>query len=104
MAACRHIPAAFAAVFLALPAAGDPNWTRPPAKDGFEYPDCYCTNRGERVPMGGTACLRIGSDAFLARCEMSLNNPTWRRVREGCPPVGPNAALPGSGVEAVEPG
>ncbi|MFT7390559.1 MAG: hypothetical protein ACI9ZH_000783 [Paracoccaceae bacterium] len=61
-----------------------PAWVRPPAKDGFSYPDCYCTNRGERVELGRTACLSIGSQSFTARCEMSLNNPTWRKTEDDC--------------------
>jgi hypothetical protein len=57
----------------------------PPAK-GYRYPDCYCTDsQGSRVEIGRTACLRIGSQEVLAQCDMSLNNPIWRRVQEGCP-------------------
>lgn len=58
----------------------------PPAKEGFSYPDCYCTDsKGGRVEMGERACLTIGDRSFVARCDMSLNNPTWRTEREGCP-------------------
>lgn len=57
----------------------------PPAK-GYRYPDCYCTDsEGERVEIGRSACLHIGSQSFVAQCDMSLNSPIWRRVREGCP-------------------
>lgn len=82
---------AFAA--LAQDRAAAPDWTRPPAKEGYSYPDCYCTNRGERVELGRTSCLRIGSDEFTARCAMSLNTPTWRREKTGCDPE-PSVALP----------
>lgn len=59
----------------------------PPAK-GFRYPDCFCTDsEGKRVEMGQTSCLQIGSKQFLAQCDMSLNNPIWRRVSDGCPNV-----------------
>lgn len=75
-----------ACLAFAVPAAADPMWTRPPAKDGFSYPDCFCTNRGQRVEMGGTACIRVGSDEYTARCGMSLNVPTWRREKTGCDP------------------
>lgn len=61
---------------------------RPAPREGFSYPECYCTNRGERVELGETACLRVGGRSFTARCDMSLNNPTWRRVEDGCPPDG----------------
>ena len=69
-----------------------PAWTRPPAAEGFSYPDCYCTNRGERVEMGASACLTVGSRRFTARCAMSLNNPTWREEKDGCDP-GPSVRL-----------
>lgn len=59
----------------------------PPAH-GFRYPDCFCTDsKGERIEMGETACLQIGSQVVLAQCDMSLNSPTWRRLQEGCPSV-----------------
>ncbi len=82
------------ALAVAAPAAAGPNWTPPPAKEGYSYPDCYCTNRGDRVPLGGYACLRIGSREVLAKCGMSVNNPAWRTVQEGCPPeLAPGASL-----------
>jgi hypothetical protein len=66
----------------------NPNYSPPPAKDGYTYPDCYCTDsKGQRVDMGKTACLIIGSRRVLARCDMSVNNPTWRPESEGCPGV-----------------
>jgi hypothetical protein len=67
---------------------GNPNYNPPPAKEGYSYPDCYCTDStGQRVEMGQTACLTIGSRRVLARCDMSVNNPTWREEAEGCPGV-----------------
>jgi hypothetical protein len=93
--------AALVLVLLSGPAAAA-DWTPPPAKDGFSYPECYCTNRGEKVAVGDTACLRIGGRDYLAQCDMSLNNPIWRRLSEGCPPA-PGAALP-SGLERLQPG
>jgi len=72
----RHIP------------AGNPNYTPAPPKEGYSYPDCYCTDSdGKRVEMGQRACLRIGSRRFTARCDMSVNNPIWRQETEGCPGV-----------------
>ncbi len=66
----------------------NPNFTQPPAKDGYSYPDCYCTDtRGQRVELGQMACLIIGSRRVLARCDMSVNNPIWREESEGCPGV-----------------
>ena len=75
-AAAQHMPPA------------NPNYTPAPPKEGYSYPDCYCTDSdGKRVEMGETACLRIGSRQVLARCDMSVNNPTWRHEAEGCPGV-----------------
>ena len=74
---------------LITPAAGNSGvYNPPPAKKGFKYPDCFCTDSvGKRVELGQTSCLRIGSQQVLARCDMSLNNPAWRRISEGCPSV-----------------
>lgn len=53
------------------------------------YPELYCTDgRGARVELGGVTCIAAGcAPAYLARCEMSLNNVMWRKVHEGCPAV-----------------
>ena len=64
--------------------AQDPTFRGPKAKEGHDYPDCYCTNRGERVEIGQLSCLQIGSQQFTARCGMSLNNPAWRDMTPGC--------------------
>lgn len=46
---------------------------------------CSCINRdGEKVPLGQYACLRVGGEEFTARCSVSLNLLTWRKVSEGC--------------------
>ena len=66
----------------------DGGYSPPKPKKGFRYPDCFCTDsEGKRVELGRMTCLQIGSQQFMARCDMSLNNPTWRRVSEGCPSV-----------------
>ena len=68
--------------------SGNPNYRLPPAKEGYSYPDCYCTDsKGKRVELGQTACLTIGSRLVWARCGMSVNNPIWRHEAEGCPGV-----------------
>ncbi|MFK7943936.1 MAG: hypothetical protein AB8B85_13625 [Paracoccaceae bacterium] len=60
----------------------------PKPKEGFRYPDCFCTDsQGERIELGRSTCLQIGSRQFTARCSMSLNTPAWRQVSEGCPSV-----------------
>ena len=68
------------------PVANEWNKNRPPPKKGFGYPGWFCTDSaGQRIELGRTTCLKIGSQKILARCDMSLNNPTWRRIQEGCP-------------------
>ncbi|MCP5037382.1 MAG: hypothetical protein GY945_07250 [Rhodobacteraceae bacterium] len=47
--------------------------------------DCYCTDKtGGRVELGEVICLFVDGRAFMARCEMSLNNPMWRETGETC--------------------
>ncbi|MEM7524943.1 MAG: hypothetical protein AAF360_14550 [Pseudomonadota bacterium] len=97
--------ARIAAASLALSATAaiaDPTFNAPPPAEGFSYPECYCTNRGVRVPIGAMSCLRIGSQEFTARCGMSLNNPAWRDLEEGCLPQPLSHASPDS--EFVQPG
>lgn len=66
--------------------AGHGGYAPPPAKEGFRYPDCYCTDTdGGRVEIGERACLRVGRRRFTARCGMSQNSPAWRTEAEGCP-------------------
>ena len=61
-------------------------YTPKPPKDGFKYPECFCTDSGgKRVEIGQTACLQIGSRQVMARCGMSLNNPAWRHLSTDCP-------------------
>lgn len=68
------------------PVQSDGGYVRPKPKKGFRYPDCFCTDStGQRIELGMTSCLKIGSQSFLARCGMSLNNPIWRRVDDKCP-------------------
>ncbi len=76
-------------------------WTPPPAKEGYSYPECYCTNRGQKVPMGGLSCLTVGQRTFLARCSMSINNPIWREVQDGCPA---SSVLPLEPLQSRKPG
>lgn len=81
---------------LAAPAlAGEPGmlssdnrFTPAPPKEGYSYPDCFCTDSdGRRVELGQVACLNVGSGQVLARCGQSLNVTTWRRIQDGCPGV-----------------
>ncbi|MEL6168183.1 MAG: hypothetical protein AAFR35_05805 [Pseudomonadota bacterium] len=50
--------------------------------------DYYCTDSsGSRVELGDVICIQASCQTWMARCEMSLNNPMWRKVQEGCPAV-----------------
>jgi hypothetical protein len=44
-------------------------------------PNCTCRNGGEFYRVGQLACIR----GQLARCEMFLNNTSWRIIAETCP-------------------
>jgi len=47
--------------------------------------ECYCTDQsGGRVELGQTICLHVDGRMFTAQCQMSLNNPMWRELSEGC--------------------
>ncbi len=49
------------------------------------WPDCYCTDKtGQRLELGDIVCMSVGGRDFMARCEMSLNNPMWREVSGAC--------------------
>ena len=64
---------------LALPAGADV------IGPGGKVQDCYCTDSGGgRVELGETICLQVDGRMFMAQCQMSLNVPMWREVREGC--------------------
>ncbi len=54
-------------------------------KSGTRVIECFCTDKtGARIELGQTICLQVDGRMFMARCEMSLNNPMWREVHEGC--------------------
>jgi hypothetical protein len=85
---------AFLIALLASPAVSDV--TSPSGKTI----DCYCTDSGgDRVELGETICLHVDGRMFMAQCQMSLNNPMWREVQEGC-----LSSDAGSGKDPVEPG
>lgn len=47
--------------------------------------DCYCTDtQGARVELEQVICLYVDGRAFMAKCDMSLNVPTWRDTGQGC--------------------
>ena len=50
-----------------LPASADPN--------------CRCRLFGEYYEIGATVCIR----GNLRRCEMNLNNTSWKQIADFCP-------------------
>lgn len=47
--------------------------------------ECYCTDSsGGRVELGEEICLFVDGRSFMALCDMSLNNPTWRDTGREC--------------------
>jgi hypothetical protein len=49
--------------------------------------DCTCRAPGIVVHHGQTICLKTPSGPRLARCEMVLNNSSWKILPESCPEV-----------------
>lgn len=48
--------------------------------------ECTCRNRdGSRYQQGAVACLKVDGRTYLARCEMALNVPNWKKLQDGCP-------------------
>lgn len=51
--------------------------------EGVEY---YCTDStGQRMELGEVLCITAGCQTWMARCDMSVNSPTWRKIQDGCP-------------------
>ena len=44
-------------------------------------PNCTCRYKGENYQIGDVACI-LGQ---LKRCEMQLNNTSWKTLSDGCP-------------------
>ncbi len=61
----------------------------PAAAQQRAFPTPYCRDGdGNRVELGELTCIAVGCvPPYLARCEMSLNSPMWRKVQDGCPAV-----------------
>jgi len=70
--------------FLVLSVLALPILSMPTAADVGAI-DCYCTDsNGGRVELGQEICLYVDGRAFVALCDMSLNNPIWRDTGRGC--------------------
>lgn len=54
-----------------------------PALPGVEY---YCKDaNGTRFELGQVICVSASCQTWMAKCDMSQNNPTWRKISDGCP-------------------
>ena len=68
----------FVLIVVSAPAFAD-------VKSNGKVIECYCTDRnGARVELGEMRCLQVDGRMFMAQCQMSLNNPMWREISEGC--------------------
>ena len=45
------------------------------------HKNCYCRANDKKYEQGQVLCLR----GKLARCEMNLNNPSWKIIAQTCP-------------------
>ncbi len=57
----------------------------PPAALGEPVRQCSCRAYGADHALGATICIRASSGSYLARCEMVLNNTSWKKIGDGCP-------------------
>ena len=68
-------------------------------------PNCTCRAAdGQKFEQGHVMCIR----GRLARCEMLLNNPTWKIIADSCPqadisPLRLPVARPGSALSRSSP-
>ncbi len=47
-------------------------------------PECQCRANGKTFAQGETACLAMPDGPRLARCEMVLNNSSWKVLDRPC--------------------
>ena len=52
------------------------------AANGF---DCRCIYRGRYFEQGDMVCIHVNGADKLARCDMALNNSSWKFLAKGCP-------------------
>lgn len=78
----RLLPASLLALALATVAAAENDGP------GIQRLDLFCSGpKGERHEIGTVICITASCQTWMARCELSQNNVTWRRIQEGCPGV-----------------
>jgi hypothetical protein len=47
--------------------------------------NCTCRGPGVEATLGQTVCLKTATGLRLARCEMVLNNTSWKFLSDSCP-------------------
>ncbi len=55
------------------------------ASNGMAFAECLCRANGRTYEQGQIACLALTGEKQLARCEMVLNNSSWKKIQNGCP-------------------
>lgn len=55
------------------------------ASQGAAFADCQCLANGRTYRHGEIACLKLPNGSQLARCDMVLNNSSWKKISDGCP-------------------
>ncbi len=70
--------------------AGEPSPMSAPVLDSAAaetdnaFKSCACRHPDGYVMLGETACMHVQGESYIARCEMVLNNTTWKKVKDGC--------------------
>ncbi len=72
------------AAALALPAAGGAQTGKHPGASQANS-NCSCRLRGQDIALGQTVCMNTASGPKLARCELTLNNTSWKIIANSCP-------------------
>lgn len=51
----------------------------------FAGENCQCRAGGQYYQTGSLICMGTGDNRQMARCEMALNNTSWKMLGEQCP-------------------
>ena len=54
-------------------------------------PNCKCRANGQQYSQGQILCIR----GKLSRCEMFINNPSWKVITDSCPQASLTKKPPG---------
>jgi hypothetical protein len=79
--AMRHVVLTFALAALA-------------SSEAFAEHKCQCLYQGKRFEQGELVCIKVDGAAHLARCDMLLNNSSWKFLSNGCPTAALFTPLP----------